>query len=181
MKHSDKSDSSDLDSVHSLPVTSNTEKHNLTKTANSSGGTPQASYADIARMVSINMTNSILNDTHMVPNVLNSTNWPSVTTTKAPSEPDKLTHDSYPSLDEIQHSERRMRQNNFSHSNHVTSALNLSFDKPPSPVMMKSKIDNKKAEAREEAINKNIQVFKYVQDIEKMQQSLTQVIFFLLP
>ncbi|XP_051160853.1 uncharacterized protein LOC127281269 isoform X4 [Leptopilina boulardi] len=181
MPPSDKSDSSDLDSVHSLPVTSNTEKHNLTKTPNSSGGTPQASYADIARMVSINMTNSILQDTHMVPpNVLNNTNWPSVvttatTTTKATSEPDKLTHDSYPSLDEIQHGDRRSRQNNFAH-NHVPSGLSLSFDKPPSPVMMmmKSKIDNKKAEAREEAINKNIQVFKYVQDIEKMQQSLTQ-------
>ncbi|XP_033216058.1 uncharacterized protein LOC117172348 isoform X3 [Belonocnema kinseyi] len=171
MPPSDKSDSSDLDSVHSLPVTSNTQKHNLTKAANSTGGTPQASYADIARMASINMTNSILGVANIVPSVLNTANWPSVPS-KTISEPDKLPHDSYPSLDELQHSDRRSKQHNFAHANHV-QGLSLSFEKPLSPVM-KSKMDSKKAEAREEAFNKNIQVFKYVQDVEKMQQSLTQ-------
>ncbi|XP_043515329.1 uncharacterized protein DDB_G0287625-like isoform X1 [Frieseomelitta varia] len=173
MPPSDKSDSSDSDSVHSLPVTSNTSKHNLSKIATSSGGTPQASYADIARMATINMThNSVLNMSTIVPNMLNTSSWPSVPP-KTPSEPDKIPQDYYPSLDELQHSDRKTRQHNFTHSNHL---LNLSFEKPPSPTLtkMKNSTERKKAEAQEEAINKNIQVIKYVQDIEKMRQNLTQ-------
>ncbi|XP_015592935.1 uncharacterized protein LOC107266701 isoform X2 [Cephus cinctus] len=176
MPPSDKSDSSDLDSVHSLPVTSNSTKHNLTKNATSSSGTPQASYAEIARMATINMSQSaVLNMSTMVPNVLNTASWPSVPS-KATSEPDKLPQDYYPSLDELQHSDRKIRQHNFAYSNHVQNSLSLSFEKPPSPVPSKTKNspESKKAEANEEAINKNIQVFKYVQDIEKMHQSLAQ-------
>nr|XP_031838861.1 putative uncharacterized protein DDB_G0277255 [Nomia melanderi] len=174
MPPSDKSDSSDSDSVHSLPVTSNTSKHNLSKVATSSGGTPQASYADIARMATINMTHSsVLNISTIVPSMLNTSSWPTVPP-KTPSEPDKIPQDYYPSLDELQHSDRKTKQHNFAHTNHI---LNLSFDKPPSPTLsskVKSTTDRKKAEAQEEAINKNIQVIKYVQDIEKMHQNLTQ-------
>ncbi|XP_068988065.1 serine-rich adhesin for platelets-like isoform X3 [Bombus flavifrons] len=173
MPPSDKSDSSDSDSIHSLPVTSNTSKHNLSKIATSSGGTPQASYADIARMATINMThNSVLNMTAIVPNMLSTSSWPSVPP-KTPSEPDKIPQDYYPSLDELQHSDRKTRQHSFTHSNHL---LNLSFEKPPSPTLtkMKNSTERNKAEAQEEAINKNIQVIKYVQDIEKMRQNLTQ-------
>lgn len=170
---SDKSDSSDLDSVHSLPVTSNSSKHNLTKVATSSGGTPQASYADIARMATISHN---LNMSTIVPGMLNTASWPSVPP-KTPSEPDKVPQDYYPSLDEIQHSERKVRQQqNFAQSNHAAASLSLAFEKSLSPTLTKVKnsSDRKKAEAQEEAINKNIQVFKYVQDIEKMQESLTQ-------
>lgn len=172
MPPSDKSDSSDSDSVHSLPVTSNTSKHNLSKIATSSGGNPQASYADIARMATINMSHtSVLNMSAIVPTMLNASTWPSVPP-KTPSEPDKIPQDYYPSLDELQQSDRKVRQHSFAHSNHI---LNLSFEKPPSPTLkMKNSSERKKAEAREEAINKNIQVIKYVQDIEKMQQNLTQ-------
>ncbi|XP_035719544.1 uncharacterized protein DDB_G0287625-like isoform X3 [Vespa mandarinia] len=175
MPPSDKSDSSDLDSVHSLPVTSNTSKHNLSKTATSSGGTPQASYADIARMATMNMShNSVLNMPVMVPSMLNTASWPRVPP-KTPSEPDKLPQDYYPSLDELQHSDRKPKQHGFAHSNHMHN-VGLTFEKPPSPTLSKIKnsSDQKKAEAQEEAINKNMQVFKYVQDIEKMQRSLTQ-------
>ncbi|XP_054004060.1 putative uncharacterized protein DDB_G0277255 isoform X1 [Hylaeus anthracinus] len=174
MPPSDKSDSSDSDSVHSLPVTSNTSKHNLSKIATSSGGTPQASYADIARMATINMTPSaVLNMSSIVPSMLNTSTWPSVPP-KTPSEPDKVPQDYYPSLDELQHTDRKAKQHNFTHTNHI---LNLSFDKPPSPTLsskMKNSTERKKAEAQKEAINKNIQVIKYVQDIEKMHQSLMQ-------
>ncbi|XP_029666334.1 uncharacterized protein LOC115237440 isoform X3 [Formica exsecta] len=173
MPPSDKSDSSDLDSVHSLPVTSNSSKHNLTKVATSSGGTPQASYADIARMATISHN---LNMSTIVPGMLNTASWPSVPP-KTPSEPDKVPQDYYPSLDEIQHSERKVRQQqNFAQSNHAAASLSLAFEKSLSPTLTKVKnlSDRKKAEAQEEAINKNIQVFKYVQDIEKMQESLTQ-------
>ncbi|KAL6428211.1 hypothetical protein ACFW04_008501 [Cataglyphis niger] len=173
MPPSDKSDSSDLDSVHSLPVTSNSSKHNLTKVATSSGGTPQASYADIARMATISHN---LNMSTIVPGMLNTASWPSVPP-KTPSEPDKVPQDYYPSLDEIQHSERKVRQQqNFVQSNHAAASLSLAFEKSLSPTLTKVKnsSDRKKAEAQEEAINKNIQVFKYVQDIEKMQESLTQ-------
>nr|CAD7570385.1 unnamed protein product [Timema californicum] len=55
MPPSDKSESSDLDSVHSLPVSSTTPKPALDQTSTSSGSTPQASYADIARMASVNI------------------------------------------------------------------------------------------------------------------------------
>ncbi|XP_049941284.1 mucin-19-like isoform X1 [Schistocerca serialis cubense] len=55
---SDKSDSSDLDSVHSLPVSSTTARPTLDQTSTSSGSTPQASYADIAKMASVNVTTS---------------------------------------------------------------------------------------------------------------------------
>ncbi|XP_015432642.1 PREDICTED: dentin sialophosphoprotein-like isoform X2 [Dufourea novaeangliae] len=174
MPPSDKSDSSDSDSVHSLPVTSNTSKHNLSKIATSSGGTPQASYADIARMATINMTHSsVLNMSSIVPSMLNTSSWPTVPP-KTPSEPDKIPQDYYPSLDELQHSDRKTKQHNFTHTNHI---LNLSFDKPPSPTLsskMKNSTERKKAEAQKEAINKNIQVIKYVQDIEKMHQNLSQ-------
>ncbi|XP_032691335.1 uncharacterized protein DDB_G0284459-like isoform X7 [Odontomachus brunneus] len=176
MPPSDKSDSSDLDSVHSLPVTSNTTKHNLSKVATSSGGTPQASYADIARMATINMShNSVLNMSAIVPSMLNSASWPSVPP-KTPSEPDKIPQDYYPSLDEIQHSEKKVRQQNSTSTNNAAASLTLAFEKPLSPTLTKGKnsSDGKKAEAQEEAINKNIQVFKYVQDIEKMHESLSQ-------
>lgn len=104
--------------------------------------------------------------------MLNTSSWPSVPP-KTPSEPDKIPQDYYPSLDELQHTDRKARQHNFTHSNHI---LNLSFDKPPSPTLskMKNSTERKKAEAQEEAINKNIQVIKYVQDVEKMRQNLTQ-------
>ncbi|XP_076682310.1 twenty-four isoform X3 [Andrena cerasifolii] len=173
MPPSDKSDSSDSDSVHSLPVTSNTSKHNLSKIATSSGGTPQASYADIARMATMNMTHSsVLNMSTIVPSMLNTSSWPSVPP-KTLSEPDKIPQDYYPSLDELQHSDRKTRQHNFTHTNHF---LNLSFEKPPSPILsskVKNSTERKKAEAQE-VINKNIQVIKYVQDIEQMQQNLMQ-------
>lgn len=160
-----------MDSVHSLPVTSNSSKHNLSKVATSSGGTPQASYADIARMATINMShNSVLNMSTIVPSMLNTTSWPSVPP-KTPSEPDKVPQDYYPSLDELQHPERKAKLQN---SNYATS-LSLPFDKPLSPTLkMKNVSDRKKAEAQEEAINKNIQVFKYVQDLGKMHECLTQ-------
>ncbi|XP_011346881.2 uncharacterized protein LOC105284797 isoform X2 [Ooceraea biroi] len=170
MPPSDKSDSSDLDSVHSLPVTSNSSKHNLSKVATSSGGTPQASYADIARMATINMSHN-LNMSVIVPSMLNNTSWPSVPP-KTPSEPDKMPQDYYPSLDEIQ--ERKARQLGQA-TGTASASLSLSFDKF-SPILAKEKssLERKKAEAQEEAINKNIQVYKYVQDIGKMQESLTQ-------
>ncbi|XP_012266846.2 uncharacterized protein LOC105692311 isoform X1 [Athalia rosae] len=171
MPPSDKSDSSDLDSVHSLPITSNTTKHNLTKNPASSSGTPQASYADIARTATINISaNSVLKITEIVPMMLNAACWPSVPS-KTPSESDKIPQDYYPSLDELQHSERKTRQHTFAHSNHLNS-LSSSFEKPPSPTLSKIRPlpDNKKAEAHEEAINKKIQVIKYVRDIEKMHQ-----------
>ncbi|XP_018044514.1 PREDICTED: actin cytoskeleton-regulatory complex protein PAN1 isoform X1 [Atta colombica] len=170
MPPSDKSaDSSDLDSVHSLPVTSNTSKHNLSKVATSSGGTPQASYADIARMATINMPHNLTMSA-----MLNTSSWPSVPP-KTFSEPDKVPQDYYPSLDELQHPERKARQQQ-TQSNHAAASLSLAFEKPLSPTLtkMKNSSDRKKAEAQEEAINKNIQVFKYVQDIEKMHESLTQ-------
>jgi hypothetical protein len=47
-------ESSDLDSVHSLPVSSTTKKTTMDQTSTSNGSTPQASYADIARMASVN-------------------------------------------------------------------------------------------------------------------------------
>ncbi|XP_018396658.1 PREDICTED: probable serine/threonine-protein kinase DDB_G0282963 isoform X2 [Cyphomyrmex costatus] len=172
MPPSDKSaDSSDLDSVHSLPVTSNTSKHNLSKIAASSGGTPQASYADITRMAisNINMSTNLTMSA-----MLNTSSWPSVPP-KTFSEPDKVPQDYYPSLDELQHPDRKARQQQ-TQSNHAATSLSLAFEKPLSPTLakMKSSSDRKKAEAQEEAINKNIQVFKYVQDIEKMHESLTQ-------
>ncbi|KAG7197616.1 hypothetical protein KM043_013399 [Ampulex compressa] len=175
MPPSDKSDSSDSDSVHSLPVTSNSSKHNSSKITTPSGGTPQASYADIARMATINIAhNSVLSMSSIVPNMLNTSSWPSVPH-KVPLEPDKIPQDYYPSLDELQQSDRKARQHNFTHSNHIHS-LSFSFEKPPSPTLPKTKNppDRKKAEAQEESINKNIQVYKYVQDIEKLHQSLTQ-------
>lgn len=166
--YSDKSDSSDLDSVQSLPVTS---KHSLSKVATSSSGIPQASYADIARMATINMPHN-LNMAAIVPSMLNTASWPSVPS-KTSSEPDKVPQDYYPSLDEIQHSERkRQQQSTAAQSNQA--AVNLNLDKPLSPTLKMKNSDRKKAEAQEEAINKNIQVFKYVQDIEKMHENLTQ-------
>lgn len=48
---SDKSDSSDLDSVHSLPVSSTRARTRVGKSSVSGGSTPQASYADIAKTV----------------------------------------------------------------------------------------------------------------------------------
>jgi len=46
---SDKSDSSDLDSVHSLPVSSSATRARVGQNSASGGSTPQASYADIAK------------------------------------------------------------------------------------------------------------------------------------
>ena len=99
---------------------------------------------------------------------MNTTTWPSVSP-KNNAEVDKLPNDYYPSLDELQHSDRKVRQHNF-----VQQGGSQSLDKPPSPTLPKSKTSpdsNKKTEAQEEAISK---VVKYVQDIEKMQQSQLQ-------
>ncbi|XP_031783609.1 uncharacterized protein LOC100678715 isoform X2 [Nasonia vitripennis] len=168
MPPSDKSDSSDLDSVHSLPVTSNS-KHNSSKTATSSSNAPQASYADIARMATLNMSGGpVINISNLMPSMINTT-WPSVASSKSNAETEKLPNDYYPSLDELQHSDRKIRQHNFSQQ-----GGSLSLDKPPSPTMPKSKTSpesSKKTEAQDEAI---IKVVKYVQDIEKMQQSQLQ-------
>ncbi|KAK0159429.1 hypothetical protein PV328_010307 [Microctonus aethiopoides] len=173
MPPSDKSDSSDLDSIHSLPVTSNT-KHDLSKNAVASVGAPQASYADIARMATINVSpNSVIHiSASMVPNMLNTGNWPAVPG-KSPSEPDKFPQDYYPSLDELQQSDRKFRQQNFANSNHAQE-FSLSFDKVTSPTNSKLKIaaESKKAEAREEAINKKIQVIKYVQEQKNLNANV---------
>jgi len=127
------------------------------------------SYADIARMATINMSHNLTMSA-----MLNTSSWPSVPP-KTLSEPDKVPQDYYPSLDELQYPERKARQHQVQ-SNHAEASLGLSFEKPLSPTLtkMKNSSDRKKAEAQEEAINKNIQVFKYVQDIEKMHESLTQ-------
>lgn len=104
-----------------------------------------------------------------ISNLINTTTWPSVAASKSNAETEKLPNDYYPSLDELQHSDRKVRQHNF-----VQQGGSLSLDKPPSPTMPKSKASpesNKKTEAQEEAISK---VVKYVQDIEKMQQSQLQ-------
>ncbi|GAB6030182.1 hypothetical protein CHUAL_005858 [Chamberlinius hualienensis] len=50
----DHSDNSDGESVHSLPAASTTKKPTVAKTSSSSSCTPQASYADIAKMTSNN-------------------------------------------------------------------------------------------------------------------------------
>ncbi|XP_066585679.1 serine-rich adhesin for platelets-like isoform X2 [Prorops nasuta] len=175
MPPSDKSDSSDLDSVHSLPVTSNTSKHNLTKIPISSEGTPQASYADIARMATINISNSSDSSmSAMGSNILNVASWPTVSN-KTTSEPDKLPRDYYPSLDELQQQDRKIKQ--LSHSNNMSCSLTFSLDKLPSSSVLpkiKSLSERSTTEAQEEAINKNIQVYKYVQDIEKMHQTRSQ-------
>lgn len=80
MPPSDKSDSSDLDSVHSLPVSSTTPKLTLDQTSTSSGSTPQASYADITRMASSNMSSS--SSTQGSCN-MNAGKWPTVTAAKS--------------------------------------------------------------------------------------------------
>ena len=79
MPPSDKSDSSDLDSVHSLPVSSTTPKLTLDQTSTSSGSTPQASYADITRMASCNVSSS--SSTQGSCN-MNTGKWPAVSTNK---------------------------------------------------------------------------------------------------
>uniref|UniRef100_T1JC69 Uncharacterized protein n=1 Tax=Strigamia maritima TaxID=126957 RepID=T1JC69_STRMM len=53
-------DNSDLDSVHSLPVKSTTTKQAVAKTSSSSSSTPQASYADIAKMAANSATNLMM-------------------------------------------------------------------------------------------------------------------------
>ncbi|XP_063219857.1 uncharacterized protein LOC134529565 isoform X2 [Bacillus rossius redtenbacheri] len=78
MPPSEKSDSSDLDSVHSLPVSSTTPRLALDKTSTSSGSTPQASYADIARMAATN----IVPVTGTCCSNLNSSKLPSVNSSK---------------------------------------------------------------------------------------------------
>ncbi|XP_011498438.1 PREDICTED: uncharacterized protein DDB_G0284459 [Ceratosolen solmsi marchali] len=174
MPPSDKSDSSDLDSVHSLPVTSNSSKHNSSKTVTSSSSAPQASYADIARMATLNMpATPVLNISNLMPNVINTAAWPTVASSKNNTEIEKLPNDYYPSLDELQHSDRKLRQQSFAQQ----GPMSVSLDKPPSPTMPKSKLptegSKKTQEAQEEAMSK---VVKYVQDIEKMQQENKQSI-----
>lgn len=78
MPPSDKSDSSDLDSVHSLPVSSTTPKLTLDQTSTSSGSTPQASYADITRMASSNSQGSCN---------ISAGRWPTMTATKNQAVP----------------------------------------------------------------------------------------------
>ncbi|XP_021933600.1 uncharacterized protein LOC110836578 isoform X4 [Zootermopsis nevadensis] len=80
MPPSDKSDSSDLDSVHSLPVSSTTPKLTLDQMSTSSGSTPQASYADITRMASSNVSSS--SSTQGSCN-MNAGKWPIVSATKS--------------------------------------------------------------------------------------------------
>ncbi|XP_069691413.1 uncharacterized protein [Periplaneta americana] len=82
MPPSDKSDSSDLDSVHSLPVSSTTPKLTLDQTSTSSGSTPQASYADITRMASSNVSSS--SSTQGSCNI-NTGKWPAMTASKSPT------------------------------------------------------------------------------------------------
>ncbi|XP_057323619.1 uncharacterized protein LOC130666529 isoform X1 [Microplitis mediator] len=157
---SDKSDSSDLDSVHSLPVTSNI-KHNVSL---SSVGVPQASYADIARMATINLPHGpALHTSPTVPAMLVAENW-GVVPAKSPSEPDKFPQDYYPSLDELQQSDRKIKQHNFSNSNLNQFSLNFDKHSLPDNLKLKNTTESKKAEAHEEAINKKIQVMKYVQE-----------------
>lgn len=88
MPPSDKSDSSDLDSVHSLPVSSTTPKLTLDQTSTSSGSTPQASYADITRMASSNVSSS--SSTQGSCN-MNAGKWPTVTATKSQVIPSPAT------------------------------------------------------------------------------------------
>lgn len=148
-----------MDSVHSLPVTSNSSKHNLTKNQNSSGNAPQVSYADIARAATINMPPSgVLSMSSIVPNMLNASSWPSVPT-KTPSEPDKLPNDYYPSLDEL-HSERRTKKDNYEHVN------------PMSPSALSK---SKKAEAQEETMSKKMMIVKYVEEFGKLTENLSNM------
>ncbi|XP_067014923.2 uncharacterized protein tyf isoform X3 [Anabrus simplex] len=85
MPPSDKSDSSDLDSVHSLPVSSTTPKLALDQTSTSSGSTPQASYADIARMASTNIIPTAPSQPQHGNINLNPGRWPAVTAPKSAS------------------------------------------------------------------------------------------------
>jgi hypothetical protein len=82
MPPSDKSDSSDLDSVHSLPVSSTTPKLTLDQTSTSSGSTPQASYADITRMASSSAQGSCN---------ISAGRWPTMTATKIQAVPSPAT------------------------------------------------------------------------------------------
>lgn len=88
MPPSDKSDSSDLDSVHSLPVSSTTPKLTLDQMSTSSGSTPQASYADITRMASSNVSSS--SSTQGSCN-MNAGKWPIMTATKSQAVPSPTT------------------------------------------------------------------------------------------
>lgn len=80
MPPSDKSDSSDLDSVHSLPVSSTTPKLALDQTSTSSGSTPLASYADITRMASSNVSSP---STTQGSCNISAGKWPTMTATKS--------------------------------------------------------------------------------------------------
>ncbi|XP_044737946.1 probable serine/threonine-protein kinase DDB_G0282963 isoform X1 [Chrysoperla carnea] len=78
MPPSDKSnDSSDLDSVHSLPVESTSMKMCLQQVSTSSGGTPQASYADIAKMANVH-TSSTYSTNYSIVDIKNAEKWPTV-------------------------------------------------------------------------------------------------------
>ncbi|CAB0044310.1 unnamed protein product [Trichogramma brassicae] len=140
----DKSDCSDGDSVHSLPIPSK-------KTASSSSDTPQASYADIAKMA------SLTSSANQPPNIsaMHST-WPAVTSSKSSADIEKISqNDDYPSLDEVQQNERKARQHQF-----AQQLLTAGIEKLPSAKVT----DNQLKTAA--SIKK---VTKYVQDIEKMQ------------
>lgn len=83
---SEKSDTSDLDSVHSLPVESSSLKQSVRQQSTSSGGTPQASYADIAKIVNTNSNNINNNNNNNQLNnnyIINTQydKWPSVSKT----------------------------------------------------------------------------------------------------
>lgn len=148
-------------------MTSNSQ-HNSSKTASSSSNAPQASYADIARMATLNMsTNPVLNISHLTPSMINPTAWPTVASSKLNAETDKLPNEHYPSLDEL-HTDRKSRQHNF-----VQQGTSHSLDKSPSPTISKVKTENsiKKIEAQEDTI---IKVVKYVQEIEKMHQNQSE-------
>ncbi|XP_014224663.1 dentin sialophosphoprotein-like isoform X1 [Trichogramma pretiosum] len=144
MPPSDKSDCSDGDSVHSLPIPSK-------KTASSSSDTPQASYADIAKMA------SLTSSANQPPNIsaMHSNTWPAVTSSKSSADIEKISqNDDYPSLDEVQQNERKARQHQF-----AQQLMTAGIEKLPS-----SKVTDQLKTAA--SIKK---VTKYVQDIEKMQ------------
>ncbi|KAF7991719.1 hypothetical protein HCN44_010520 [Aphidius gifuensis] len=173
---SDKSDTSDHendhDSVNSFPVTSNTNNdlnkvnQQIATSSSSSSGTPQTSYANITKTTTINITNgqnttttttSSSSSSGNVPNILNTVNWPTVPD-KTSSEPDKSSPKYYPPSNEYTN-DCKIRHKNYANTN--VRDFSTSLESPTSPI---TNSKTKHAEAREEAINKNMQLIKYVRD-----------------
>lgn len=130
-----------MDSVHSLPVTSNSSQH-VSKMP--SGNSPaQASYAEITRMAAINVSAdnvSVLNSSGIAGCAL------SRTTASTPFE--TKFHD-YPSLDEVQSVDRKSRQHQFVRSSN--RGMNHSFDN--NATLLKYN-DKEEKSSSVEAINK---------------------------